>query len=240
MASCVCCPRCGSGIRGHGRAARSSHRCAWGHGRQASGTGPVLFALFHEERLPRDPGRGRVPGTAGHTLGVRAARRAPPCHQGRRSGIPCRIPSCGIRHGHVRRELQLAGTGGVPDQRDADPGPAEPACLFRRRGRQLSLYQVAREISDRLIGTFLADADGRRPVPGGQPILQSDPHWRDLLLFYETSMATTEPASARVSRPAGPVPRGSCRCSSAGSAPRDCVIVAVAPSRARRGTGVTR
>ena len=54
-----------------------------------------------------------------------------------------------------------------------------------RLGRQLSLYQVAREISDRLISTFLADADGRRPVHGGQPILQSDPHWRDLLLFYE-------------------------------------------------------
>ena len=44
---------------------------------------------------------------------------------------------------------------------------------------------MAREISDRLTGTFLADADGRRPVHGGQPILQSDPHWRDLVLFYE-------------------------------------------------------
>ncbi len=32
--------------------------------------------------------------------------------------------------------------------------------------------------------TFLKDANGRRPVHGGQPILQSDPHWRDLL-FYE-------------------------------------------------------
>ena len=52
-------------------------------------------------------------------------------------------------------------------------------------GRQLNLYEVAREISDRLTGTFLADADGRRPVHGGQPILQSDPHWRDLVLFYE-------------------------------------------------------
>jgi hypothetical protein len=52
-------------------------------------------------------------------------------------------------------------------------------------GRQLTLYEVAREISDRLTGTFLKDADGRRPVHGGQPILQSDPHWRDLLLFYE-------------------------------------------------------
>ena len=52
-------------------------------------------------------------------------------------------------------------------------------------GRQLNLYEVAREISDRLTGTFLKDADGHRPVHGGQPILQTDPHWRDLVLFYE-------------------------------------------------------
>ena len=44
---------------------------------------------------------------------------------------------------------------------------------------------MAEEISDRLIGTFRRDADGRRPVHGGEPLLQTDPHWRDLLLFYE-------------------------------------------------------
>jgi hypothetical protein len=49
----------------------------------------------------------------------------------------------------------------------------------------MNLYQVAHEISDRLTRTFLPDADGRRPVHGGQPVLQNDPHWRDLLLFYE-------------------------------------------------------
>jgi len=77
----------------------------------------------------------------------------------------------------------------------------------------------------------------RADVHGGQPILHSDPHWRDLLLFYEYFKATTESASARVTRPAGPVPWGCCRCSSAGSAPRDCVLVAAAPSRARRRSG---
>ncbi len=49
----------------------------------------------------------------------------------------------------------------------------------------MNLYEVADEISDRLIGTFRRDADGRRPVHGGEPMLQTDPHWRDLLLFYE-------------------------------------------------------
>jgi hypothetical protein len=52
-------------------------------------------------------------------------------------------------------------------------------------GHQMNLYQVANEISERLVSTFRRDADGRRPIHGGQPILQTDPHWRDLLLFYE-------------------------------------------------------
>lgn len=52
-------------------------------------------------------------------------------------------------------------------------------------GRQMNLYEVAREIGTRLTGTFLRDEHGRRPVHGGQPKFQTDPHWRDLLLFYE-------------------------------------------------------
>jgi hypothetical protein len=52
-------------------------------------------------------------------------------------------------------------------------------------GQQMNLYQVAEEISSRLVGIFRRDADGHRPVHGGQPVFQTDPHWRDLLLFYE-------------------------------------------------------
>ena len=52
-------------------------------------------------------------------------------------------------------------------------------------GRQMNLYEVAREISARLTGTFLRDEQGHRPVHGGQAKFQEDPHWRDLLLFYE-------------------------------------------------------
>jgi hypothetical protein len=44
---------------------------------------------------------------------------------------------------------------------------------------------VAAEISRRLIRIFLRDANGRRPVDGGTELFQSDPHWRDLILFYE-------------------------------------------------------
>jgi hypothetical protein len=52
-------------------------------------------------------------------------------------------------------------------------------------GRHLTLYQVAEEISHRLARIFLRDRDGRRPVYGGTSKFQDDPHWRDLILFYE-------------------------------------------------------
>ena len=43
----------------------------------------------------------------------------------------------------------------------------------------------AAELSRRLSRIFLRDADGRRPVYGGTRKFQSDPNWRDLILFYE-------------------------------------------------------
>ena len=49
----------------------------------------------------------------------------------------------------------------------------------------MTLFEVAQEIVRRLAGTFLRDADGRRPVYGGTAKFQDDPHWRDLILFYE-------------------------------------------------------
>jgi hypothetical protein len=52
-------------------------------------------------------------------------------------------------------------------------------------GRYLTLFEVAQEITRRLAGTFLRDAGGRRPVYGGTTKFQEDPHWRDLILFYE-------------------------------------------------------
>jgi hypothetical protein len=52
-------------------------------------------------------------------------------------------------------------------------------------GRALTLYQVAKEIARRLTGIFLPDASGRRPVYGGTAKFQTDPHWRDHILFYE-------------------------------------------------------
>jgi hypothetical protein len=52
-------------------------------------------------------------------------------------------------------------------------------------GRMMNLFEVAREISDRLTRIFLRDERGRRPVYGGSDKFQTDPHWRDHILFYE-------------------------------------------------------
>jgi hypothetical protein len=52
-------------------------------------------------------------------------------------------------------------------------------------GTWLTLADVAAELSRRLTRLFLRDADGRRPVHGTHERFQNDPHWRDLILFYE-------------------------------------------------------
>ena len=52
-------------------------------------------------------------------------------------------------------------------------------------GNLMNLFEVAREISDRLTGIFLRDQSGRRPVFGGTERFQTDPQWKDYVLFYE-------------------------------------------------------
>lgn len=52
-------------------------------------------------------------------------------------------------------------------------------------GKSMNLFDVAREISDRLIRIFTRDKNGMRPVYGGAEKFQKDPYWKDLLLFYE-------------------------------------------------------
>ncbi len=52
-------------------------------------------------------------------------------------------------------------------------------------GKLMNLFEVSKEISDRLTKTFLRDEHGRRPVYGGTEKFQTDPHWCDHILFYE-------------------------------------------------------
>jgi hypothetical protein len=52
-------------------------------------------------------------------------------------------------------------------------------------GKMMNLFEVAKDIADRLSRIFLRDEQGKRPVYGGTEKFQSDPHWRDHVLFYE-------------------------------------------------------
>ncbi len=52
-------------------------------------------------------------------------------------------------------------------------------------GRMMNLFEVGREIVGRLTKIFLRNESGRRPVFGGTEKFQTDPYWRDDILFYE-------------------------------------------------------
>ncbi len=52
-------------------------------------------------------------------------------------------------------------------------------------GNMMTLYQVAEDLSRRLGSIFLRNENGQRPVYGGTEKFQNDPHWRDLILFFE-------------------------------------------------------
>jgi mannosylglycerate hydrolase MGH1-like protein len=170
----------------------------WGHGQQVSGTGPVLFALFDETRLRRILSRMLDEEEFLGPHGIRSVSRWHADHP-----YVLNLGGQEYRVGYLPAESDTGMFGGNSNWRGPVWFPIN-MMLIRAllnlyvyfgddftvecptgSGRQMNLFQVARELSDRLTGTFLAGPDGRRPVHGGQPILQNDPHWRDLLLFYE-------------------------------------------------------
>jgi hypothetical protein len=54
-----------------------------------------------------------------------------------------------------------------------------------RTGNEVDLWEVAAEISRRLVHIFVRGKDGRRPVAGSLELFQTNPHWKDLILFHE-------------------------------------------------------
>ncbi|MSQ98401.1 MAG: glucosidase [Xanthomonadales bacterium] len=52
-------------------------------------------------------------------------------------------------------------------------------------GNEATLWEVTTNLTCRLINLFLRDDAGRRPVNGNRAKFQTDPHWRDLILFHE-------------------------------------------------------
>jgi len=52
-------------------------------------------------------------------------------------------------------------------------------------GKMLTLWEVSMELSHRLMSLFARDSAGRRPIYGDSEIFQTDPQWRDNILFFE-------------------------------------------------------
>jgi len=169
-----------------------------GRGQQATSTGPVLFALFDETRLRRILARMLDEEEFLGPHGIRAVSRWHADH-------PYVLKLGGQEYSvrYLPAESDTGMFGGNSNWRGPVWFPIN--MMFIRAllnlyvfagdeftvecptgsGQQRNLYEIAEEIADRLVGIFRRDTDGRRPVHGGQPILQTDPHWRDLLLFYE-------------------------------------------------------
>ncbi len=169
-----------------------------GQGRQIHATGPVLFALFDEPRLRRILSRMLDEEEFLGPHGIRSVSRWHKDHP-----YTFTVDGQDYTVGYLPAESDTGMFGGNSNWRGPVWFPMN--LIFLRAllniyayagdqftvecptgsGRQMNLYEVAQEISRRLTAIFLRDDTGRRPVHGGQPILQSDPHWRDLLLFYE-------------------------------------------------------
>jgi hypothetical protein len=168
-------------------------------GRQADqGSGPVLLALFDADRLRRILTRMLDEDEFLGPHGIRAVSRYHLEH-------PYTLDLEGQEYtvGYLPAESDTGMFGGNSNWR----GPVwVPINIMLIRGllnlyeyygdgftvecptgsgQQKNLYQVANDISERLIGTFRRGPDGHRPVNGGEQLLQNDPHWRDLILFYE-------------------------------------------------------
>jgi Glycosyl hydrolase family 63 C-terminal domain len=52
-------------------------------------------------------------------------------------------------------------------------------------GKLMTLFEIAKELGERLIRLFQRDEHGYRPADGATKRFQEDPHWRDLPLFHE-------------------------------------------------------
>src|SRR3954447_23621285 len=167
-------------------------------GLRGDGTGPVLLALFDEDRLRRilAPMLDEAEFLSPH--GIRSISR-------RHLEHPFVFEAEGqeYRVGYLPAESDSGMFGGNSNWRGPVWVPIN-AMLIRAllnlyvhfgddftvecptgSGIRKTLYEVADDIGDRVLAAFRRGPDGRRPVHGGQAVLQTDPHWRDFPLFYE-------------------------------------------------------
>lgn len=119
--------------------------------------------------------RGGVPRPARHPFPVPPPRRPPIPLRRERPDVRRRLSARGVRLRHVRRQLQLARPGVVPDKPPPDPRPAEPARLPRpglHRGVPDRLRAADEPVRGRPRDLRPAHLDlpgrGGRPPPGAR------------------------------------------------------------------------
>jgi hypothetical protein len=171
---------------------------ALGSGWHVGETGPVLFALFDEQRLRRILSPMLDEAEFLSPYGIRSLSK-------RHRADPFVLISDGQeqRVSYLPAESDSGMFGGNSNWRGPVWVPIN-AMLIRAllnlyvyfgndftvecptgSGRMMTLYGVAAEICDRMMAAFRRGPDGRRPVHGGTAKFHEDPHWQDLPLFYE-------------------------------------------------------
>ena len=139
--------------------------------------------------------RAGVPRAARHPVALAPPRRAPVRLPHRRAGVSRRLPAGRIEQRDVRRQLELARAGLDAGQRADRPRAAQLLPVLRRR--------LHGRVPDRIRQPDDALRGGEGDLPRASPAsscatragaarstaeaakFQDDPHWRDLILFYE-------------------------------------------------------
>ena len=165
----------------------------------ANAAGRTIAALVDPERLRRILSRMLDEQEFLGPYGIRSLSRFHEQHpyvvRRRREGVPRLLPAGRVGQRDVRRELQLARPGVVPDERAPHPRAA-PVLRLLRRLLPRGMPHRLRQADDALRGCEgdlrppsahlpARRAPGRRPVFGGTEKFQTDPHWRDCIPFYE-------------------------------------------------------
>jgi hypothetical protein len=160
--------------------------------------GRFMLSILNEDRLRRVLARMLDPEEFLSDYGIRSLSR---CHL--EHPYVFRVDSAEYRAGYLPAESDSGMFGGNSNWRGPIWMPVN-VLLIRAlmqmfsyygddfkiecptgSGKQMNLFEVAREISNRLARLFLRNEQGRRPVYGGTDKFQNDPHWRDHILFYE-------------------------------------------------------
>ena len=138
--------------------------------------------------------RGRVPLAARAARGLEALRGQPVHARGRRRARG----STTSRPSRRRRCSAATRTGAARSGCRSTTSRSASSCIYQRffgddftveyptgSGKQRTFGEIAQDLADRIVAIWLPDADGRRPVYGGTERLQTDPAWKDNLLFNE-------------------------------------------------------